>query len=79
MPMQRLSDPQWRSGVDPASGHTYYHHMGTGVSQWERPADFVGDEGIPTMLCIETELGTIRMRLRPDAAPETVIYPPLCV
>jgi hypothetical protein len=27
----------WVSGVDPASGFVYFHHLSTGQSQWERP------------------------------------------
>lgn len=27
----------WVSGVDPASGCVYFHHVSTGQSQWERP------------------------------------------
>ena len=37
--------PGWISGVDPASGQTYYYNEQTGQSQWEPPAGFGGQQG----------------------------------
>eukprot|EP00297_Palpitomonas_bilix_P004000 CAMPEP_0113912798 /NCGR_PEP_ID=MMETSP0780_2-20120614/29149_1 /TAXON_ID=652834 /ORGANISM="Palpitomonas bilix" /LENGTH=741 /DNA_ID=CAMNT_0000909841 /DNA_START=89 /DNA_END=2314 /DNA_ORIENTATION=+ /assembly_acc=CAM_ASM_000599 len=33
----------WSSGVDEATGNTYYYHEETGKSQWERPAEGEGE------------------------------------
>merc|ERR1719223_363557 len=31
---------EWQAAKDPASGRTYYYNVGTGQTQWEKPAGF---------------------------------------
>lgn len=39
----------WREAVDPASGRSYYYHLVTRETTWERPLALSGSEGSELM------------------------------
>jgi WW domain len=39
-------EPQWKSTVDPVTGRTYYYHLVTRQTQWEKVSVFLGGSGI---------------------------------